>query len=325
MRYKVLINPEACEGKGRRILPDLKKLLYKENLEFETFEVEKQKDMIKFTRDAAREDYGCVVAVGGDGTVRTVVEGMLGTDLILGIIPTGTCNAFARALKIPDNYRQAIPILRREKVREIDIGILSRQKKGGLTEESQGEGSHIEEIPFLSTIAIGPHFMVCEPTGFLVRERAKKIMKILSTGVSELMNHSFHELNVSIVPPSEGEAKDSDNEARAEKYIATVVVIGNLKYSGPEFILTHGAGPEDGTLEVGMIISKSKMDMIKYIYKHFSAVGVKDLPFVKITKGSSVTVNSMVPGIRVFVDREEMGELPFGARVAPGALKVLVK
>lgn len=324
MRYKVLLNPEACEGKGRRILPDLKKLLYKENLEFETFEVEKQKDMIRFARDAAKEDYGCVVAVGGDGTVRTVVEGLRGTGLILGIIPAGTCNAFARTLKIPENYRQAIPILKREKIKEIDIGILSRQGKGGVVEDSQGEGPQIEEIPFLLSIAIGPRFMVCEPTGLMERERSKKIMKVLSTGVSELMNHPFHELNVSLSPPGSEEA-DPESEAKVEKFAATVVVIGNIRNWGPEFLFTPGANPDDGTFEVGMLTSRSKMDMAKFVYKHFTAAGTKDLPFFTVKKATSVKVNSMVPGISVFVDREEMGELPFAARIEPGALKVLVK
>ncbi|HHY70747.1 MAG TPA: acylglycerol kinase family protein [Thermoanaerobacterales bacterium] len=53
--------------------------------------------------DAKIKGYTKVVAVGGDGTVNEVVNGIVGTDIELGIIPTGTGNDFIKTLKISLN------------------------------------------------------------------------------------------------------------------------------------------------------------------------------------------------------------------------------
>ncbi len=52
-------------------------------------------------RAGQRAGYDTIVAAGGDGTVRTVAQGLVGTPLRLGILPMGTDNNFARALGLP--------------------------------------------------------------------------------------------------------------------------------------------------------------------------------------------------------------------------------
>jgi diacylglycerol kinase family enzyme len=53
------------------------------------------------------------VAVGGDGTVNEVLNGMEGTKVGLGIIPAGTANDFARQVGIPDDPSAAMDIVLR--------------------------------------------------------------------------------------------------------------------------------------------------------------------------------------------------------------------
>jgi YegS/Rv2252/BmrU family lipid kinase len=63
-----------------------------------------------------------VVAVGGDGTINEIVNGLIGGSAMLGIVPVGSGNDFVRALDIPHNTKTAIDVLQAMNTRIIDIG-----------------------------------------------------------------------------------------------------------------------------------------------------------------------------------------------------------
>jgi diacylglycerol kinase family enzyme len=62
-----------------------------------------------------------VYVLGGDGTVRTVAQLLLGRDVPLGIVPAGTANLLARDLTLPAAPEQAIDALAEARVRHIDV------------------------------------------------------------------------------------------------------------------------------------------------------------------------------------------------------------
>src|SRR2546428_637863 len=68
----------------------------------------------------ARPD--AVVAAGGDGTISAVAGALVGSDVPLGILPTGTLNHFARDLAIPADLGRAAQIIAAGNVRAIDVG-----------------------------------------------------------------------------------------------------------------------------------------------------------------------------------------------------------
>src|SRR5947209_5644875 len=71
---------------------------------------------------AAEEHAELVIAVGGDGTIHAVAYGLIGTQSILGIIPTGTMNNLAHSLNIPDTIPAACYTVLNGKTRAIDTG-----------------------------------------------------------------------------------------------------------------------------------------------------------------------------------------------------------
>lgn len=72
-------------------------------------------------RRAARS-HDTVVACGGDGTVRQVVEGILGTGVQLGIVPMGSGNDLAGTMGIPGDAFEALRLISHGPVRAMDLG-----------------------------------------------------------------------------------------------------------------------------------------------------------------------------------------------------------
>ncbi len=76
----------------------------------------------EIARQAVKEGYQFVIAVGGDGTVNEIAKELINTDTILGIIPSGSGNGLARDLNIPFNLNRAIEVMKEGHIRTIDYG-----------------------------------------------------------------------------------------------------------------------------------------------------------------------------------------------------------
>jgi diacylglycerol kinase (ATP) len=101
-------------------------------------------DGTALTRAAARAGADVVVAMGGDGTVNEVVNGLDGYDTPLGIIPLGTANDFAMQVGIPADVDHAMDVILRRKPVRIDTGSLNGRRflnvsTGGVGAEATAE------------------------------------------------------------------------------------------------------------------------------------------------------------------------------------------
>lgn len=78
-------------------------------------------------RAAASAGVQLVEAAGGDGTVREVATGLIGTQTVLGILPLGSVMNTARALNIPRDLEQAAANVERHRGRHIDVDGVRRR------------------------------------------------------------------------------------------------------------------------------------------------------------------------------------------------------
>ena len=62
------------------------------------------------------------VAVGGDGTVHEVAAACVGTDRVMGVLPTGSGNDYVKALGVGTSLRRALDVLVRGTIRRVDAG-----------------------------------------------------------------------------------------------------------------------------------------------------------------------------------------------------------
>jgi len=79
-------------------------------------------EIVELAREAAGGDWSTIVAGGGDGTINAVASAVIGTEKILGVLPLGTLNHFAKDLKIPLDLEGAARILISDHTRAVDVG-----------------------------------------------------------------------------------------------------------------------------------------------------------------------------------------------------------
>ncbi len=126
-RMKLIINPNADMGNAWRQATDLRPIADQHGgadwagTVYPTHATE-------LARQAAEEGYEIVVAVGGDGTVHEVVNGLMQVPKAkrpkLGVVPLGSGNDFANALGMSDKPELALKELLTGKVRPIDLGVI---------------------------------------------------------------------------------------------------------------------------------------------------------------------------------------------------------
>jgi len=91
---------------------------------------------VELAREAVAEGAEMVIAVGGDGTVNEVAQGLLGSGAALGVVPMGSGNGLARALRLPLRPAPALAALEGGARRLMDVGRLN----GGLFLNVAGTG-----------------------------------------------------------------------------------------------------------------------------------------------------------------------------------------
>ncbi|GHT17434.1 hypothetical protein FACS189429_1510 [Bacteroidia bacterium] len=128
-KYKIafIINPFS----GRNRKRDIQKIIEQniDNNRFDCVFVKTQQrgEGIGLAQKYVADGFDFVVAVGGDGTVNEVAQGLIGTTAALGIVPTGSGNGLAFHLKIPKNVKKAVKIINSANNSAIDYGLLNEQ------------------------------------------------------------------------------------------------------------------------------------------------------------------------------------------------------
>jgi lipid kinase YegS len=112
-------------------------------------------DARRFAEIAAKRGTDAVLAVGGDGTLNEVLNGVVGTDAPLGVLPLGTANDFARQIGVPDDPREALALLIDQTPRPVDVGMLNG--RAFLNVSSAGIGAETTaETPADVKAVLGP-------------------------------------------------------------------------------------------------------------------------------------------------------------------------
>lgn len=123
-RARLIYNPTAGRELIKKNLAKVLLILEKAGYETSTQATERKWHAAEEAALAATRKFDVVIAAGGDGTIHEVINGLMKSSNPpkLGILPVGTTNDFAHALKIPQNMFAACHIIAQGKTRKVDLG-----------------------------------------------------------------------------------------------------------------------------------------------------------------------------------------------------------
>ncbi len=132
-RVALIYNPASGQSFWRRgsAIAQVTAILREAGIEAETLETTGPKSARTLARDAMERGCDTVLACGGDGTVHEILQSLVGTDVVLGVVPLGTANALAADLGLNTSPQKAIrKLITAEPVR-IPVGRISYQNREG--------------------------------------------------------------------------------------------------------------------------------------------------------------------------------------------------
>ncbi|MFQ5574094.1 MAG: diacylglycerol/lipid kinase family protein [Terriglobia bacterium] len=287
MRTLVIVNPVAGQGRGLKVLSRVENQLTRRGLDVSVYRTRYAGDATEKSQSAVRQGIELVVGVGGDGTITEIANGLAGTATILGVVPAGTVDVFAREMGIPVQLDKACGVIAEGDLARIDLG------KAGAR-----------------------YFTLVASAGIdaqLIRDvspEAKRVLKDLAyplTGLKTLLTHRPILMKVTI-----------DGKKREDGYF---VVIGNAKYYAGRFSITTKATIDDGFLDVCIFKKGDIGSFVKYIQGVVRGRHLR-YPDVVYERATSVIVEN--EGSLVQADGDLIGRTPMRFEIAAGALTVRV-
>lgn len=297
--FTFVLNPAAGKGAGARAANHVEQLLKGSGLRYRTVRTEGAGHATEIARTAGT---ACVVAVGGDGTINEVANGLVDTCTTMGVIPTGSGNDFIKSIGVPRSVRKAVDLLQTGTPRMIDVG---RVETGSLV---NGSIVYAPARYFVNGVGVGFDASVAR--------RVAEITWLRGTALYLLA--VFQTLGKYRPPVFDVVADD----ARWEKK-HLLVAAGNGPCAGGGFYLTPGARVDDGLLDVAVIDNVPVLKILGLIPGVMAGKRVEK-EFVRYLRVKHLALSSEST-FNVHADGEIVGREVHGVRirVEPGVLRVI--
>ncbi|MDH4137237.1 MAG: diacylglycerol kinase family lipid kinase [Anaerolineae bacterium] len=300
---RVIVNPVAANGAVGKRWPQMRDILRAEGGQFDASFTTGPNHATELAREALSAGYRTIVAVGGDGTLNEVVnglviEGMVDPMVNLGIIPGGTGSDSVRTLGIPHDYRAACHRLLHGKPDCIDLGLITC-------------ASQEQEIRryFLNVAGLGFDGEVCER----VNRSSKALggtIPFLSSLCVKLLTYQNKTVEVTL-----------DGQQRLQQK-ANSVFVCNGRYAGGSMRIGPNAALDDGLFDVVIIGDTGKVEIVANLPRIYRGTHLSH-PKVDEYRAGEVRVKAR-ERMLLQADGELIGEAPATFQIIPQALHVLV-
>jgi YegS/Rv2252/BmrU family lipid kinase len=258
--------------------------------------VEKKRELRQRTGKAVKRGVDVVVVVGGDGAIAQVATKLVGTDIPLGVIPSGTGNLFAGNYGIPGDVKDALATIREGHRRAIDVGMAEVDGK---------------QRAFAIACGIGFDAHVMDATSRAEKTRFGKLAYLVhALGETAALRNARHTVTL------DGEETTIN---AAQVFIANAGRMLPMLEPKPPVI------PDDGLLDVIAVTAGGPVQALAAAWEatRQDELGKTDSGRVFRARARTIEVTTTRPRL-VELDGSVLGKTPVRASVVPGGLCVLV-
>lgn len=302
MRVCFIVNPNAGPGNFKKQVGQAEKYLLDLGCETKLVETKAKGDATVLARQAVAEAFDIAVAVGGDGTINEVCNGLAGTQTALAVLPAGTANVYAADMGIPiwsplnpEAVKKGAEIIVTGARRRIDLGRLRLQ---------DGVCRH-----FLMWCGIGLDAAITKAKRSPGKGRPLGYAAWVVAGL--IVTFDFMGTPATIT---------TDQGVMRARVLMAVVSNGQLY--GRVWRLAPQARMDDGLLDAAIMIGHRWPSTIKHLVGLTFGQHVKDPDFhLYRTAHLSLSAKEALP---VHVDAETVGVTPVEIDVVPNTLDIVI-
>lgn len=288
LKIKLILNPAAGREKVKKVIPIIKEIFKDRKVDFDMDVTQRPGEATYLSREASRNNFEIIMAVGGDGTVNEVVNGMMESSSVLGVIPLGLGNDFAKAIGIPSKLEEACQVLFNGAAKEIDVGRINNRY-------------------FVNGLGIGFDAQVAL--------ESRKISWFFS--LNWIYLYAALRILFRYKAPL---VKININNTILDKKVL-LIAIGNGKSSGGQFLLTPEAELDDGLMDVCIIDDVRRLKLLIHLPKALKGTHTR-LPYVTTLKTNRLTIHSS-SSLLAHVDGEILESRNYQIEILPKRLRVI--
>jgi YegS/Rv2252/BmrU family lipid kinase len=297
----VIVNPHAGKRRVGEEIPELERTLNARGLPYELRPTEGPGDATRFAREALEAGGRFIVAVGGDGTVHEVVNGMMDggrpvvQDAVLGVVAAGSGCDLVRTFGLPGDVTRSCQHLLGENTYPLDVGELTYTDR---------DGSRVTRyFPNVAEAGLGA----------AVTARAERLPAWFGGG------KYFAAFWLTL--PRFGLARVSLRaDRRTYEGPAFMIIIGNCQYYGGGMKISPRSYPGDGVLDV-LLFTGPKSDAFTLLPKVYRGEHVPHPHIKEFRVKDSLTIEADRP-LPLEADGEVLGYTPATFHVVPQAIRM---
>ena len=246
-KYLFLVNPAAGKGKAFKTVPFIQNYFNGiGNKNYQIILSNAPKHLTEIAIKSCEQDFTHIIAVGGDGTVHEIVNGLReNSKIYFGLLPVGSGNDFARSLRLSKDIKTNLDLI---------LNSYSCVKMVNITEVdiTNRSSSVLHKTFVINSLGVGFDALVAE---------VNQTNKIFSGLLSYILSVIY---SISNYKPIDAEIQINDKSIQGLKLLISV---GNGKTSGGGFFLNPDAEIDDNLLDICIIDSLTKFNIVRHLPK----------------------------------------------------------